>query len=156
MKFVELEAECPLVAEQWKGSIAFPRHLLKVSCRTRGAEASGKERGVEKRDVGPRGGSACRVLPLMGWWCGSSCLVRGLAGFLCVSEVSALILGGDKREGAAPGSAAASLLHYGVCDMRDLGWKHPSQWLVSTAGRTQLCSPDRGCPQPSQLSAPVQ
>lgn len=112
--------------------------------------------GLEKRDVGPRGGSACRVLPLMGWWCGSSCLVRGLAGFLCVSEVSALILGGDKREGAAPGSAAASLLHYGVCDMRDLGWKHPSQWLVSTAGRTQLCSPDRGCPQPSQLSAPVQ
>ena len=30
MKFVELEAECPLVAEQWKGSIAFPRDLLKV------------------------------------------------------------------------------------------------------------------------------
>lgn len=45
MKFVELEAECPLVAEQWKGSIAFPRDLLKVSCRTHGAEASGKERG---------------------------------------------------------------------------------------------------------------
>lgn len=30
MKFVELEAECPLVAEKWKGSFAFPRDLLKV------------------------------------------------------------------------------------------------------------------------------
>lgn len=34
MKFVELEAEYPLVKVEWKGSFTFPRELLKVSCRT--------------------------------------------------------------------------------------------------------------------------
>lgn len=31
MKFVELEAKYPLVKAEWKGSLTFPRELLKVS-----------------------------------------------------------------------------------------------------------------------------
>lgn len=34
MKFVELEARYPLIKVEWKGSLTFPRELLKVSCRT--------------------------------------------------------------------------------------------------------------------------
>lgn len=90
MKFVELEAECPLVAEQWKGSIAFPHHLLKVSCR---AEVSGKEGGGKKSDVGSRGGCACGVLPSMGGGVGAAALCGAWLDS-CISEVSALILGG--------------------------------------------------------------
>lgn len=75
MKFVEVEAEYPLVTEQWKGSIAFPRHLLKVSRRTCRAEVSGKEIGVEKSDVGSSGGNICRVLPLMGGGVGAAACV---------------------------------------------------------------------------------
>lgn len=34
MKFVELEAQYPLIKIEWKGTLTFPCDLLKVSCRT--------------------------------------------------------------------------------------------------------------------------
>lgn len=33
MKFVELEAQYPLIKVEWKGKLTFPCELLKVSCR---------------------------------------------------------------------------------------------------------------------------
>lgn len=92
MKFVEVEAEYPLVTEQWKGSIAFPRHLLKVSRRTCRAEVSGEEIGVEKSDVGSSGGNVCRVV-VVGGGVGAAALCGAWLDS-CISEASALIFGG--------------------------------------------------------------